>query len=211
MPEGTVQFAVLAPAEMQDELTTRYVLGKVVRQRRQVDSDGIMVRGGRLDVEVKRGAVAFGEVIRYQGQHFRVDGVQPRPPFFVTDRVLCTLRAAGADHDGRTLVDRRLDDRLTLLRTVQLYRRGTTRSTVTGQRTFLAPVDVKAKIEAHDSLDVDADKSVVDAKHKVRVYGERVEVSDVLEWDGERHTVRMVDGLLKDADGARYATVVTVN
>ena len=94
---------------------------------------------------------------------------------------------------------------------IQLERRSDTRSEVTGEREFEAAVTVEAKVEGYYQRSVDSERSLEDAKHKVRLYEIAVREGDRLNWDDTDHTVLLVKGLLKDADGSRYDTMAVTN
>ena len=49
--------------------------------RAVVDQDGVPVQAGGTSFTVPIGSVAPDEVILFAGQHFRIEGIQPIPPY----------------------------------------------------------------------------------------------------------------------------------
>ena len=104
-----------------------------------------------------------------------------------------------------TAARKRIAERRGTLVDVSLKRRGTTRDPVTGERTKLAAVTVRARIEGTDKYLVEADGSLSTARHRVTLYGASVDAGDVLAWGGIDHTVLTVEGLVSDpATGERF-------
>lgn len=95
---------------------------------------------------------------------------------------------------------------------VSLSRRGSTRDSVTGERTFGTAVTVRAKIEGADLYRIMSGGSLRTARHKVTLYGEAVAAGDRLRWGGADHAVLEVDGLIRDpATGLRYNHVAVTD
>ena len=82
---------------------------------------------------------------------------------------------------------------------------------MTGEREFEAAVTVEAKIQGYYRRSVDSERSLEDAKHKVQLFDIAVREGDRLRWDDTDHTVLLVTGLMKDADGSRYDTMAVTN
>ena len=213
---AVVQFEALTPLADSDGMSARWVIGRITHRSGggrsgEATSDGIALFGAQLTVEVKRGVLADGEAIRYNGQYFRIEGVAPQPPHFVVDHVFLSRRAKSDLHDARVLMNRRLDNELGILVTVALHRRTGSRSTVTGALSFAAPVNVKAKIMAADSRDIEDAGSIDEGTYVVTLYGTAADVGDRIVWGGQNHTVTRVAGLVKDAAGDFYGHRVTTN
>ena len=110
-----------------------------------------------------------------------------------------------------TAAVREVDNDLDLLVDVELIRRAATRSEVTGNREYEAPVTVSVRIEGYSRRVIDSERTLETAQHRVTLYEVPVSTGDRLRWDGENHTVLHVDGLFKDASGGRYLSRALVN
>lgn len=95
---------------------------------------------------------------------------------------------------------------------VQLFRRSGDRSETTGERGYLDPVTVRARIEGPGLYRIERSGSLSTARHRVTLYGEAVAAGDRIRWGGGDHAVLEVDGLVRDpATGQRYNHVAVTN
>ena len=101
-------------------------------------------------------------------------------------------------------------DGLGIVQDVELRRRGTVRSTVTGNLNFDAPVTVRAKISGSALLKVDSDRSILIDRLAVCVFGVAASPGDKISWDGQAHVVREVRGIV-GADGNTFFTIAMVD
>ena len=93
---------------------------------------------------------------------------------------------------------------------VELLRRSTTRSTVTGERGFEPPVSAQAQIMGPSLRKVGSDRSLATGRFDVQLFDQYVEAGDKIRWDDEDHLVREVMGVMA-SDGHPYITMATTD
>ena len=90
-----IQVRILTPVPDADFYRGRWTTARIVRGTRgALVTDGVESAVGGTNFEVAAGTVETGGIVRYQGQHFRVEAFEPVPPFRVRDR-LYTSQAQG--------------------------------------------------------------------------------------------------------------------
>ena len=206
----TVQLRLLRPDG--DAFAASWLLGRLFSAAggSSVDSDGIVLRASSTIFEVPPGRCAVGDVIDYRGARYVVRGVDPVPPFFARDRIVCELRAPGATH-GNVAAGAELNDAdMGITISAELRRRTGDRHSATGRRALGPAADVRIKVESTDRYMQATDRSLRDARHEVTLYGVDAGPGDLLSWGGHDHIVLRVTGLL-EAAGERFDTRVVTD
>ena len=99
---------------------------------------------------------------------------------------------------------------LGLLVDAQLTRLSTQRSTITGNLLPGVTEPVEALIDGADIQKIGGRETLRTARHTVTLYDIMVEPGETIEWDGRRHEILEVRGIV--ADGAtRYESVAITN
>ena len=71
--------------------TQRFVQAEIERSSRARGQDGsALLPFGSVTLKVPAGTVPLSTVVKLQGQHFKVEGVEHIPPYFTRDRIFTT-------------------------------------------------------------------------------------------------------------------------
>ena len=117
-------------------------------------------------------------------------------------------------------VEKLLHTNMRTLIPVQIHRRSATgsRSTITGDLEFEAPITVNARIDGLDEELISSDRTLQTARYTLTIFGQNVNPHDKVTWGGQDHEVlavgdkirrrELISNLVENAEGQRYKALV---